>query len=66
MRAYTLTKEEIGDAIVFYIGTHIEKKSFFPCFIKGTDTELNIPKDVMFFLEDIPRGSRTGDCSNNI
>lgn len=53
-----LTKKEIGDAITNYIGIFKKSMSFFPFRISGTDQELHIPDDVMFYLEYIPKGTR--------
>ncbi len=53
-----LTKKEIGDAIVNYIGIFKKGKSFFPYHISDVDTELHIPDSVMFTLKFVPKGSR--------
>ena len=53
-----LSKEEIGEAIVNYIGIFKKGKAFFPFYITGTDQELHLPNDVMFYLEYVPRGSK--------
>lgn len=55
-----LTKQEIGVAITNYIGTFKKGMSFFPYHIVKTDQELHIPKDVMFFLSYIPKGTKSG------
>lgn len=65
-KSYILTKQEIADAIVFYIGVHKDGSGFFPYKITGTDQELHIPKDVMFHLEYIPRGTKTEDVKHAI
>ncbi len=56
-----LTKQEIGDAIVNYIGIFKKGRgtlSFFPYHISDVDTELHIPDSVMFTLKFVPKGSR--------
>ena len=53
-----LTKKEIAEAIVNYIGIFKEGKSFFPFRILSTDVELHIPPDVIFNLEYIPKGTK--------
>ena len=60
-----LTREEIGEAIVFWIGMH-KGATFFPYYITGTDVKLHIPEKVQFKLGYIPKGSSSGDCPNNI
>ena len=61
-----LTKQEIGDAITNYIGVFKKGQSFFPYKIIGTDQKLQIPKDVMFFLDYIPKGSTIEKSGHNI
>ena len=53
-----LTRKEIGDAIVNYVGTFRKGKLFFPYFISDVDVELHIPDSVMFTLKFVPKGSR--------
>ena len=61
-----LTKKEIGDAIMFWIGIFKENRSFFPYYIKNTDEPLNIPDIVEFELGFIPLGSSTKELPHNI
>ncbi|MBU2685877.1 MAG: hypothetical protein KKF27_21760 [Gammaproteobacteria bacterium] len=56
-----LTKQEIGDAITNYIGIFKEGMSFFPYHITRTDQNLHIPEDVIFFLDYIPKGTKSGE-----
>lgn len=58
---YELTREEIGKAIVRYIGLNKVASSFFPYQIVGCDPELDIPKEVQFRLKSIPKGSLIRD-----
>ena len=55
---YLLTSQEIGDAIVNYIGTFKEGKAFFPYTIVDHEGSLDSTKDVTFTIEMIPKGSR--------
>jgi|LGOV01.1.fsa_nt_gb hypothetical protein len=61
-----LTKQEIGNAITNYIGIFKEGMTFFPYYISGTDQELNTPNDVMFYLDYIPKGSKSKDVPHKI
>lgn len=63
MADYKLTKKQIGDAIVQYIGMYYERQLFNPYRISRTDQEICIPKDVIFTLEYSPRGE---DIEHNI
>jgi hypothetical protein len=53
-----LTKQEIADAIVQYLGLLKKGRSFFPYRISKTDPELHIPSTVTFFLDFIPKGTK--------
>lgn len=61
-----LTREDIGNAIVYWVGIFKRQQCFFPYHIKGTDTELHIPDSVMFHLGFVPMGSKKDDFPHNI
>lgn len=61
----TLTRKEIGDAIILWIGIH-KGVPFSPYYITDTDTKLHIPEKVRFDLEYVPRGSLSKDYPHNI
>jgi len=63
---YKLSKKEIAQAIVSYIGVYRRGQSFFPYRIKETDCNLKLNDEVIFTLEYIPKGSLTGDVNDNI
>jgi hypothetical protein len=54
-----LTKKEIAEAIVRWIGIFKKQSAFFPYRISDTDEPLHIPDSVLFRLEYIPKGSKT-------
>ena len=56
-KLYRLTKKEIGDAIVNYIGIYLEGVGFFPHSISDTDEKVTLPDSVTFHLEYIPKGT---------
>ena len=60
-----LTRQEIGDAIVNYIGTFKKGMSFFPYKITGTDYYLSVQDVVPFTIEYIPKGTKSKDCQHN-
>lgn len=63
---YILTKQEIGNAIVQYIGIFKEGRIFNPFRISWTDRDLNIPESVMFTLSFVPKGSTDDEVKHEI
>ena len=64
-KAIVLTKEEIGDAIVNFIGVYKEGQIFFPYRVEGTDMK-DLPDKVMFHLEMVPKGAKAEDAKHTI
>lgn len=57
-KCYFLTKQEIADAIVNYIGVFKEGSGFFPYRIINTNKPLHLPEKITFMLEYMPKGSK--------
>ena len=64
-RVYRLTKKEIGDAIVGYIGANAEGMLCYPFRIKETDC-VELPDSIDFVLEYVPKGSKLGEYPHKL
>ena len=64
MKTYVLSKKEVCDAIVWWIGVMKENMSFFPYIISDASENLKIPDTTVIHLKMIPKGSV--ESSHNI
>ncbi len=58
-KSYTITKKEIGDAIVNYLGIHVEGQIFYPYRISRISLGNILPDEVTLDLEYIPKGTHS-------
>ena len=65
-KSFSLTKKEIGDAIVQYIGKYKEAQHFYPYRIKRKIGNFEADNSITFVLEFVPKGSTVADSQHGI
>lgn len=66
MNTFTLTRQEIGNAIVEYIAKYREHKLFYPFKIVKTSPTLNLADVIQIELEFMPRGTFYPETEHSI